>query len=472
MVKLHLSMIDDIHYFTIEKVRTLLDKKEISSLDLTTHILERLKKLNPTLNSFITITEDTALEQAREADKRIAKGETSKLLGIPYSMKDVFSTKGIKTTAGSKILESYIPAYDSTVYKILKEEGAVLIGKTNCDAWGHGSSTENSDFGVTKNPWDTEYVPGGSSGGSAAAVAAGLGYFSIAEDTGGSIRMPASFCNCTGMKVTYGSVSRYGSIAYASSLDSVGPICRNIEDCNTVLRVISKQDPSDFTSFDQDFDRSSEKLSLVVPEEFFSESLNTEVKDAIQSAIEVFKNEEIENRDVNIPTAKYSISAYYLIAFSETSSNLGRYDSTRYGNDRSTFGSEAKRRILLGKYALAPEMYEKTYGKARSLRAMLSSELESALGDSTAIIAPVYPTPPFKINSKAESPAEMYLGDLYTVIVNPAGLPSLALPCGFSKDGLPIGMQLIGKHGSEADLLELGRIYQSKTDWHLKHPKI
>lgn len=466
----------DIFSLTIVQLRKELDQKNISAVEVTQQCLDRIEKYEPQLHAFVTVTKDTALSQAKVADERIAKGESTPLLGVPYTLKDIFCTSEIPTTAGSNILKEYVPVYDATIYTKLKESGAVLLGKTNCDAWGHGSSTENSDFGPTHNPWNLEYVPGGSSGGSAAAVAAGFGFFSVAEDTGGSIRLPASFCNCTGMKVTYGRVSRYGAIAYASSLDTVGPLTKTVEDCELVLHVLAGQDPLDSTTLHDKLESSknikAQNFTIGLPKEFFTDGINPEVKARIMESVKLLESLGVKFKEVSIPSTEYGVAAYYLIAPSETSSNLGRYDGIRYGNERATFGAEAKRRIMLGTLALSPDMYQKTYLKAQKVRTVLKREFEAAFEEVDAILGPVSPTPAFKIGEMADDPLAMYLGDVYTVLVNPTGSPSLSLPSGFSENGLPIGMQLIGKVGSESTLFALGNLYQKNTTWHTKQPEL
>ena len=468
----------DLLDLTIVGARALLDAKKISSIELTKQCLAQIKRYDGRIHSFLTVCEKEALLQAEEADRRLSKGETKPLLGIPFSIKDVFVTQGIRTTAGSKVLEQYLPTYSATVYELLRKQGAVLLGKTNCDAWGHGSSTENSDFGPTKNPWDPERVSGGSSGGSAAAVATGMGLFSIGEDTGGSIRQPAAFCNITGMKVTYGRVSRYGAVAFASSLDTVGPMAKTVEDCEIVMTAIAGQDVLDATTIPEKYspgDRKTISLKGVhvgIPKEFFGEGIDREVKELVLLASKKLETLEAEVISVRIPSTPFAIAAYYLIAPSETSSNLARYDGVRFGNDRKSFGSEAKRRIMIGTYALSHGYYDQYYLKAQKVRTLLKQDFENTFEKVDVLLAPVAPTPPFRIGEKANDPLSMYLEDAYTVPINLAGVPSLALPCGFSKNGLPVGMQIIGKQKSEATLFSIGAIYQKETGWHNEHPQL
>lgn len=464
---------------TIIEAQKGLRERKFSSRELTTDCLARIKQVDPKVKAFITVCEKEALAAADKADKRLAGGNNSALCGIPFSMKDVYSTKNIKTTAGSKVLDNYIPAYSATVYKKLQEQGAVLIGKTNCDAWGHGSSTENSDFWPTRNPWDLTCVPGGSSGGCAAALTSEMTFFSIGEDTGGSIRLPASFCSIVGLKVTYGRVSRYGAIAYASSLDSVGPMAKNIQDCALVLNAIAGQDSLDATTFPQKppnylklLKKSVKGIKIGVPKEFFGKGIDQEVKSTVLKAIEVFKKLGAKIKKVSIPTTKYSIAAYYLLAPSETSSNLARYDGIRYGNRRDVFGDEAKRRIMIGTYALSTGYYDQYYLKAQKVRTLIKKDYDQAFQQCNVLVAPVSPTPPFGIGEKVDDPLQMYLADAYTVAINPAGIPSLAVPCGFTKMSLPIGMQIIGPQLSEALLFRVSFAYEQETAWRKRRPKL
>lgn len=460
---------------TLKEALDGLKAKKFSSVELTKACLDRIKKINPKLNAYLTVCEEEALKAAERADKL----SDLPLLGVPFSMKDVYSTKGIRTTAGSKVLENYIPVYNATVYQKLIDAGAVLLGKTNCDAWGHGASTENSDFGVVKNPWNLDYVAGGSSGGSAASLASNCAIFEIGEDTGGSIRLPSSFCSTYGLKVTYGRVSRYGAIAYASSLDSMGPMGKNVEDLSLILSVIAGKDDKDATSSPQEvpnytagLGKSIKNLKIGLPKEFFAEGLEKQVNEAVMKAVKVFQELGAEIIDVSIPSTEYGIATYYLIAPSETSSNLARYDGIRFGNDRSAFGDEAKRRIMLGTYALSSGYYDEYYLKAQKVRTLVKKDFEKTFTKCDVILGPVSPTPPFKIGEKINDPLSMYLVDVYTVLINLAGVPSLALPCGFSQNHLPIGMQIIGPQFSEDLILRVGYQYEQNTPWHKERPKI
>lgn len=463
---------------TITQTKEGLQKKEFSSVELTKACLERIKQLNPQINAYITICEKEALEKAKAADETIANGVDS-LLGIPFSMKDVYSTKDVRTTAGSKVLEDYIPVYNATVYQELLDAGAILLGKTNCDAWGHGGSTENSDFGVTKNPWNTEYVAGGSSGGSAAALATDMTIFEIGEDTGGSIRLPSSFCSTVGLKVTYGRVSRYGAIAFASSLDSMGPMGKTVEDVSTILEVIAGKDEKDATSSSKNvakystlLNKSVKGLRIGLPKEFYGKGLNKEVEDTVKKAVKTLEDLGAEVVDVSIPSTEYGIATYYIIAPSETSSNLARYDGIRFGERRQSFGAEAKRRIMIGTHALSSGYYDAYYLKAQKVRTLIKNDFDKAFNHCDVMVAPVSPTLPFKIGEKADNPLEMYLVDVYAVLINLAGIPSLALPCGFSQEGLPIGMQIMGPQFSEELLLNVGYQYEQVTDWRIRRPEL
>lgn len=460
---------------TLKEALEGLKNKKFSSVELTKACLDRIKKINPKLNAYLTVCEEEALKAADRADKLSGLP----LLGVPFSMKDVYSTSGIRTTAGSKVLENYVPPYSATVYQKLLDAGAVLLGKTNCDAWGHGASTENSDFGVVKNPWNMEYVAGGSSGGSAAALASDCSIFEIGEDTGGSIRLPSSFCSTFGLKVTYGRVSRYGSIAYASSLDSMGPMGKSVEDLALILEVIAGEDDKDATSspnsvpkYTSLLKKDIKGLKIGLPKEFFSQGLDKEVKETVEKAIKVLEALGAEVIDISIPSTEFGIATYYIIAPSETSSNLARYDGIRFGNDRSAFGDEAKRRIMLGTYALSSGYYDEYYLKAQKVRTLVKKDFEKAFEQCDVILGPVSPTPPFKIGEKMDDPLAMYLVDVYTVLINLAGVPSLALPCGFSQNNLPIGMQIIGPQFSEDLILRVGYQYEQSTPWHKEKPKI
>jgi len=484
----------DLHELSIQDTHELLASREVSAEELTRAYLERIRRLDPQIKSYVTISEELALGQAREADKRFKTGEgLTPLTGIPYSAKDSISTRGVNTTCSSKILENYKPFYDSTAIKKLKSTGAVLLGKTNMDEFGMGSSTENSGFFTTHNPWNFDHVPGGSSGGSAAAVAAGLAGFTLGEDTGGSVRMPASFCGVTGLKTTYGRVSRYGLIPLVSSFDTIGPMARSVYDVALVLEAIAGHDPRDSTSRMESVPRYSEGLKkpenlrglrIGIPKEYFVEGLDAEVETSLRTAIRQIEGLGAEVAEVSLPHTQYAIPVYYLILFAEASSNLAKYDGVRFGlserggdslmdvylKTRETgFGPETKRRIMLGTFALSAGYYDAYYLKAQKVRTLIRQDFQSAFQTCDALITPVAPTTAFRIGEKISNPLDMYLSDVHVVAVNLAGIPALTVPCGIS-NGLPIGMQIIGPHLSEEMLLRIGHMYQSQTDWHTKHP--
>ncbi|KKP57925.1 MAG: Glutamyl-tRNA(Gln) amidotransferase subunit A, partial [Microgenomates group bacterium GW2011_GWD1_33_9] len=430
------------------------------------------------LNAFITVTEELALEEARKADEMIAKGEQKMLTGIPYSVKDAICTKDVRSTASAKILDNYVPPFDATVIKNIREQGAVLVGKTNCDAFGHGASNEHSMYGPVKNPHDTRKVAGGSSGGAAASVADHQCLFAIAEDTGGSIRNPSSWCGITGLKVTYGRVSRYGAIAYASSFDTVGPMAKTAEDCAYILENIAGYDPYDGNTSNIEVPKYSEIINnkldytIGVPKEFFVKGLDKEVETSIQNAVKELKKLGCKIKEVSFPLFDFGVALYYIIAPSETSSNLGRYDGIRYGNGRDKFTEETKRRILIGTYSLSSGYYDEYYNQAQKARTVLIETYNNIFKSCDAIISPVSPTLPIKIGELINDPIKNYLADIYTVTQNPAGVPSLAIPTGFSKNNLPIGMQIVGPHFSEDKLLNIGHQFQLVTKYHEIKPNI
>ncbi len=467
---------------SIKEVQEGLINKKFDAASLVNSYLERIKKYDKEINSFLTVTEERAFEDAKKVDEEISnKGKKAfsekPLLGSVVAFKDLYLTKGIRTTAASKVLEDYVPAYSSTVVKRLEDAGCILIGKTNCDAWAHGASGENSDFGPTKNPWDKKHVPGGSSSGSAASVASGFSTFAMGTDTGGSIRQPASFCNLVGLKPTYGAVSRYGVVAMASSLDSMGHLTRTVEDSRKIFNITKGQDGFDSTVVSTKFEirnsKRNKKLRIGIPREYFVEGIDHEVERIVLAAGEIFKKGGVELVDISLPHTKYAVSVYYIVQPAEVSSNLGRYDGVRYGKGRDVFGDEAKRRIMLGTYVLSSGYYDAYYLKAMKVRSKIIEDFEKAF-DSTArgvdaILAPVSPTPPFKIGEKVGDPLKMYLADVYTVAANLAGVPGLSIPGGFTKSGLPVGFQLLGPRFSEDILFDLGEKYQEVTDWHLKN---
>ncbi len=479
----------------IKKLHEQLIKKEVSALELAQEAFKNIADFDPHVRAFITVAKDYAYARAAETDAKIAEGaDIGILTGITFSAKDVFCTRGIKTTAGSKILQNYIPPYSATAFEKIEQAGGVLIGKVNCDAFGHGSSTENSDYGTTHNPWNLGYVPGGSSGGSSAAVSAAMGVFSLAEDTGGSIRQPASFTSTVGLKVTYGRVSRFGVIAYASSLDTIGPIARSVEDAAIILEYIAGHDPKDLTTpkrevprYAENLKRSLKGLRIGIPKEYFTEGLDLRVKTAVEKAIVFFEDQGVSISEVSLPHTKYAVSAYYLISTSETSSNLARYDGIGYGysaHDAADllsvftksrgqgFGPEAKRRIMLGTYALSSGYYDAYYKKAQKVRTLIKRDFDAVFERVDSIVCPASPTPPFKIGEKCDDPMKMYLADIYTVPINLAGVPALCVPCGFTTENLPIGMQIIGKQFDEQTILQIGYAYEHAHEWKSKQPVI
>ena len=492
-----------LHTLSIRELRTQLDSKQLSAVELAQHFLNRAEA-HADLNAFIRRDAEATLTQARAADAAIAAGQTNALTGIPIAHKDVFVTRDFATTAGSKMLAQYMSPFDATVVARLKDAGAVTLGKLNMDEFAMGSSNENSYYGAVKNPWNTELVPGGSSGGSACAVAAGLVVAATGTDTGGSIRQPASFCGITGIKPTYGRVSRYGMIAYASSLDQAGPMARTAHDCATLLNAMHGFDERDSTSLQrerEDFTRlldqafSSEAsesqplkgLRIGVPGEFYGAGLDAEVKAATLAAIAQLEQLGATVVDVHLPHTELSIPTYYVIAPAEASSNLSRFDGVRYGHraaqysdledmyrkSRSEgFGWEVKRRILVGTYVLSHGYYDAYYLQAQRLRRMIAQDYQNALAQCDVIMGPVAPTPAWRLGEKSDDPVQMYLADIYTLSLNLAGLPGMSVPCGFSSDERPIGLQIIGNYFDEARLLQLGHVYQQHTDWHLRTPAL
>lgn len=458
---------------TIGKTQEGLIGKKYSAVDLVDSYLERIDRYDKKINSFITVTRDYAYEKAKKTDKLIKDLNKEAfikypLLGITVALKDLFLTKGIRTTAASKVLESFIPGYSATVVKKLEDAGSILLGKTNCDAWAHGASGENSDFGITKNPWNQKYVPGGSSSGSASAVAANFSLFSTGTDTGGSIRQPANFCGVVGFKPTYGTVSRYGIIAMASSLDSIGHFTRTVEDSKKIFEISKGEDCKDSTVKNFLFQPVKARLKIGVPEEYFGEGIQKEVGDSVLQAVKIFEKLGIEIKKVSLPHTKYAISVYYIIQPAEVSSNLARYDGVRYGNVRESFSSEAKRRIMLGTYVLSAGYYDAYYLKAMKVRSKIIKDFDNVFKEVDALIAPVSPTLPFKIGEKVDDPLKMYLADILTVAANIAGIPGLAIPSGFNKNNLPLGFQLLGARFSENILFELGILYQKVTNYKAK----
>jgi aspartyl-tRNA(Asn)/glutamyl-tRNA(Gln) amidotransferase subunit A len=479
------------HEKTITQLRAMLDNKEISSVELTTHYLNRIKS-HDDLNSFITVTEDHALATAKAADEQIAAGNATALTGIPIAEKDIFCTQGVRSSAGSKILDSFVSPYDATSVARLKQAGTVMLGKTNMDDCAMGSSNENSYYGPCKNPWQTNHVPGGSSGGSAAAIAAGLTPAATGTDTGGSIRQPAALCGITGLKPTYGRVSRYGMIAFASSLDQGGPMARTAEDCALLLQAMAGFDAKDSTSVDKSVQNYSKQLNnpinglrIGLPKEYFDKQLNPQIADLIQDAAKTLEKQGATLVEISLPNNHLSIPAYYVVAPAEASSNLSRYDGVRYGHrcdnpkdledlyKRSRgegFGAEVQRRILTGTYVLSTGYYDAYYLKAQKIRRLIANDFQNAFNEVDVILGPTSPCTAFKIGEKSDDPVAMYLSDIYTIAVNLAGLPGISVPAGFA-DGLPVGLQLVSNHFTEEKLLNVAHQYQQVTDWHTKRPE-
>jgi aspartyl-tRNA(Asn)/glutamyl-tRNA(Gln) amidotransferase subunit A len=480
--------------FTIHEAHQLLKTRQISSVELTKIAIERIRRVEPNVKALVTITEDLALQQAEKADSLIADGNINPLTGIPGIIKDNMCTKGTKTTCSSKMLETFVPPYNATVIDKLNRAGMVMLGKANMDEFAMGSSTENSAFFTTHNPWDLDRVPGGSSGGSAACVAASEAIFALGSDTGGSIRQPAGFCSVTGLKPTYGRVSRYGLIAFASSLDQIGPLTQDVEDCALIMNCISGYDDKDSTSVPcevPDYTKSLKTdlkgLKIGVPKEYFVEGMQAEVKSSIETAIKKVKELGAEIIwDVSLPHTPYALAVYYIIAPSEASANLARYDGVKYGfsfkdaqnmwdamekTRQYGFGPEVKRRIMLGTYALSSGYYDAFYLKAQKVRTLIRQEFDEAFEKYDALITPTSPTIPFKIGEKANDPVQMYLSDVCTLPINIAGIPAISIPAGFA-NGLPIGMQIIGKPFSEEKLFQIAYAYQKATEWHLQKPLV
>jgi len=465
--------------------------RDISSRELTEFYLGRIDRLDSQLNSFISVTPDLALAAADAADERLARGEEAPLLGLPVAQKDIFCTQGVRTSCGSKMLDNFIAPYTATVVERMNTAGAVMLGKTNMDEFAMGSSNETSHYGPVRNPWDPERVPGGSSGGSAAAVAARLVPAATGTDTGGSIRQPAAFCGITGVKPTYGRVSRYGMIAFASSLDQAGPMAASAEDCALMLNAMAGFDPRDSTSVErpaEDFTaglRADLKgLRIGLPREFFGEGLDPGVRAAIEAALAVLRERGAELIEISLPNSGLSVPAYYVVAPAECSSNLARYDGVRFGHrcdeprdltdlyTRSRaegFGAEVKRRIMIGTYVLSAGYYDAYYLKAQKVRRLIADDFRRAFGQVDVIAGPTSPETPFRLGEKSADPVQMYLSDIYTIAVNLAGLPGLSMPAG-TVGNLPVGMQLIGNYFDEARLLGVAHQFQQETDWHARMP--
>ncbi len=479
----------ELYRLGIAEARAAIDKREISPMELTAALFKRIESLDDRIRSFVTLDKENALLQA----ERTGQNSRHMLAGIPLAVKDNICTEGVRTTCSSRMLENFIPPYESTVTKDLKEQGYVLIGKTNLDEFAMGSSTENSAFEPTRNPWDITRVPGGSSGGSAAAVAADMCIAALGSDTGGSIRQPASFCGVVGLKPTYGRVSRYGLVAFASSLDQIGPITKNVKDAAILLNIIAGHDPYDSTSanvavpdFTSVIGKDIKGVRLGVPKEYFIEGMDKEVEEAVKQAIKKLESLGAIPVQISLPHTEYAVAAYYILATSEASSNLARYDGVKYGlrvegkdlldmymNTREAgFGAEVKRRIILGTYALSSGYYDAYYKKAQQVRTLIRRDFEKAFEEVDAIVTPTAPNPAFKIGEKSDDPLQMYLADIFTISVNLAGVPGISVPCGFTSQNLPVGLQIIGRHFDEEAVLKIAYAYEQATEWHMRRPEI
>ncbi|MEW6674130.1 MAG: Asp-tRNA(Asn)/Glu-tRNA(Gln) amidotransferase subunit GatA [Thermodesulfobacteriota bacterium] len=484
-----------LYELTIHEAHALLKKKEISARELTRSVLDRIAAVEPKIGAYLTVAADAALEQARTADQMISSGLVQPLCGIPLAIKDLICTEGLPTTCASRILENFVPTYDATVMQKLKQTGAITIGKANMDEFAMGSSTENSAFKPTRNPWELNRIPGGSSGGSAAAVAADLCLGALGSDTGGSIRQPASHCGVVGIKPTYGRVSRYGLVAFASSLDQIGPLAKDVTDCAILLNAICGYDAKDSTSVPEpvpDFTAALTEglkgLTVGIAAEYSSsEGLHPEVSAAFQHAVRLIEGLGAKTVSVSLPHTRYAVAAYYVIAPCEASSNLARYDGVKYGfRDKNSenlldmyrrtrsagFGPEVQRRIIIGTYALSAGYYDAYYKKASQVRTLIMNDFNRTFETCDVILSPVAPTPAFVIGEKTEDPLTMYLSDVFTLSANLAGIPGMSVPCGFSTEGLPIGLQLMGSHFREETLLKTAYNFEGATDFHRRRPEM
>ncbi len=479
---------------TAHALHQALVKKKLSSRELVTAFYERIDSLEEKTKAYHTLTKAEALSQADQADQEISKGDAGPLTGIPIALKDNLCTEGVETACASRILEGFIPPYDATVVSKLRAAGAVFLGKTNLDEFAMGSSTENSAFEKTRNPWDLSRIPGGSSGGSATAVAASEAAMALGSDTGGSIRQPASFCGVVGMKPTYGRVSRYGLVAFASSLDQIGPLTHDVEDAALLLNVISGNDPLDSTSVEVPMFELSAGLNgkvegtrIGIPKEYFIEGIDAEVVAAIDKAIDAYRSMGAEICEISLPHTDYAVATYYILATAEASSNLGRYDGVRYGyrtavsqdllgmymeSRREGFGSEVKRRIMIGTHVLSSGYYDAYYKKGQQVRTLIKEDFDKAFNTVDCILTPTAPTAAFRVGEKADDPLKMYLSDIFTISVNLAGLPAISIPCGFTKTGLPIGCQLIGRPFDEQQVLKMAHSFEQCHDYHLRRPEL
>jgi aspartyl-tRNA(Asn)/glutamyl-tRNA(Gln) amidotransferase subunit A len=484
-----------LHELTIEQASDLLKNKEIASLELTRAILDRIEAVDGKVGAFLTVDADGAMAQAEAADHRLARGDTAPLTGIPLGIKDLICTQGLRTTCASKMLENFIPPYDATVISRLKKAGAVILGKLNMDEFAMGSTTEHSGFQTTRNPWNLERIPGGSSGGSAAAVAADMCLGALGSDTGGSIRQPASHCGVVGIKPTYGRVSRFGLVAFASSLDQIGPLGKTVADCAILLDAIAGHDPRDSTSvlepvptFSAIADDGLSDVVVGIPSAYSAaQGLDPQVGAAVERAVKTIESLGARCIDIALPHTDHAVAAYYVIAPSEASSNLARYDGVKYGfRDKSQadllqmyrstrsqgFGPEVQRRIILGTYALSAGYYDAYYGKASQIRTLIMNDFQTAFASCDAIVSPVAPTPAYPIGKTLDDPLTMYLSDIYTLSANLAGIPGISVPCGFSDDGLPIGLQIMGRHFNEAMLFKIAREFEKAANIKDRRPPL
>ena len=485
-------MQSSLYDISLHEARQLLDSRQVSSRELTRAILDRVQKVEHSLKAFVTVTGDLALQQAEKADKAIAKGLVSPLAGIPMLLKDNMCTLGVPTTCSSRMLETFVPPYNATVVDRLRSEEAVMMGKGNMDEFAMGSSTENSAFFPTRNPWDLERVPGGSSGGPAAAVAAGECIYALGSDTGGSIRQPASMCGIVGMKPTYGLVSRYGLVAFASSLDQIGPMTRDVTDCALVLNAIAGRDPRDSTSIPQRAQDYTRALSgdirgvkIGVPREYYGEGIDKEVANTLRRALDTLEGLGASVEETSLPHTRYALAVYYILAPSEASANLARYDGVKYGfssqeaesmweamekTKQHGFGPEVKRRIMLGTYALSAGYYDAYYLKAQKVRTLISREFQEAFKKFDVLITPTSPTVAFKLGAKVEDPVQMYLSDVCTIPINIAGIPAMSIPAGLV-EGLPVGMQIMSRPLGEESIFQVAHAYEQATEWHKIRPE-
>lgn len=486
-------MDNELYRLGIVELSDLLRRRKVSVNEVVESIIKRIGDVEPKIRAYITLNHDGAIEMAEACQGLIDKGIDSPVVGVPIAIKDNICTEGLKTTCASRILYNFVPPYESTVTRRLIDKGYILIGKTNLDEFAMGSSTENSGFFVTKNPWDIERIPGGSSGGSAAAVAADECIAALGSDTGGSIRQPAALCGVVGLKPTYGRVSRYGLIAFASSLDQIGPITKNVRDAAVLLNIISGHDPMDSTSvpveapdFTASIGKDIKGIKIGIPKEYFIEGMDREVEEYVKAAIRTIESLGSIPVEISLPHTGYAVATYYVLATSEASSNLARYDGVKYGfrasgkdlldmymNTRAKgFGPEVKRRILLGTYALSSGYYEAYYKKAQQVRTLIKRDFDEAFKGVDAILTPTTPSPAFSIGEKVSDPLQMYLSDIFTISANLAGVPAISIPCGFTSKGLPVGLQIIGRPFDEEMILRIAHAYEQSTEWHKRRPDI